>query len=249
MPPATWQPVTAQPDEPLAGAGGHADALAAEAARYAVLRRMGSAIRHQIAGALQPVGMLASMLERRVQAPQPNVEALRKNTGEMSRLARTASAECVALMGWFAPPAEDVRVPISQGADECIHLLATELSFRGFTLVSTWDAGDASVDRTALRMLLPAALMAFTDNAAVTGEVRLQAHVQGDAVRLTLVLVPGADGHTPVPAKAYRPLGWDDVHALALDSGVGLQVDLGGASLVFPAGPHLPAAQAQAAWH
>ncbi len=248
MPTATWQPLAAVPDEPL-NASGRADAALAEAARYAVLRRMGSAIRHQIAGALQPVGMLSSMLERRVQGEQPNMDALRKNCGEMSKLTRSASAECVALMGWIAPPHEAERVALANGVDECVHLLATEFSFRGFTLASTLEVGDAPVDRTTLRVLLPACLMALTDNAATGGEVQLHSHLEGAAVRLSMEFVASpAGGPAPTPAKAYRPLGWDDVRALALDHGIGLQIEPGGVSLLFTIGQH-DLGTPPTAWH
>lgn len=235
MPTAPRQAFVALSDEALDAPQGQADDVSAEAARYAVLRRMGSAIRHQIAGALQPVGMLSSMLERRVQASQPNVDALRKNCSEMSALTRSASAECVALIGWLAPQNEADVVPLGEGVDECVHLLATELSFRGFSVTTTLGERDALVVRTSLRSLLPACLMALTDEAAAAGEVRLQAASDApESVRLSLTFVTGAEPQPSARAKAYRPLSWRDVHALALDVGVEIAVEPGSVSLRLP---------------
>lgn len=198
--------------------------IAQEAARYAVLRRMGSAIRHQIAGSLQPVSMLASMLERRAQAASPDMDALRRNCGEMSSLSRSASSECVALMGWLAPH-EGESVPVGQGVEDCLHLLATELSFRGFAVVDAAQGAQALVSRQALRSLLPAALMALTDAAARPGPVRITAGTDAGAAVVQLSLQEAETAEASTPAKAYRPLGWGDVHALARAEGVQVEHD------------------------
>jgi hypothetical protein len=226
MPTATWQASAALSNEALDAPPMPTNAASAEAARYAVLRRMGSAIRHQVAGALQPVGMLASMLERRVQAAQPNMDALRKNCSEMSGLARSASAECVALMGWLAPPNEGELVPLGEVVDECVHLLATELSFRGFIVSTALQARETPVPRTALRNVLPACLMALTDGASAAGEVRLQSSVEpAGGLRVSLAFIVGSDTQQPARAKAYRPLIWRDVQALAADEGIDLTIE------------------------
>lgn len=202
-----------------------ASSIAQEAARYAMLRRMGSAMRHQIAGALQPVSMLASLLERRVQSDAPQLESLRRNCSEMSSLARSSSSECVALMGWLAPH-EGERVALGKGVEECLHLLTTELSFRGFTVVDTTQGLNASVSRQALRTMLPASLMALTDACAVQAQVHVSAQVDGAVARLVLQLTPTAEASAMATrAKAYRALTWSDVQALAEAEQLALQID------------------------
>lgn len=209
---------------PASLANDDALSLANEAARYAVLRRMGSAIRHQIAGALQPVSMIASLVERRVQAPAPNLEALRRNCSEMNTLARSASSECVALMGWLAPH-EGEQVALNEGVADCLHLLTTELSFRGFTVLDATQAEDARVARLGLRTLVPACLMALTDATDTPAQVRIEAGVDGKVVNLSMSLQPTPEAEGPAQrAKAYRPLTWSDVEALAQAEGVRLQL-------------------------
>lgn len=222
--------------------------IAQEAARYAVLRRMGSAIRHQIAGALQPVTMIASLVERRVQAQVPNVDALRRNCGEMTALARSASAECVALMGWLAPQ-EGEQVALNQGVADCLHLLTTELSFRGFTVVDASQEVEALVARQSLRTLLPACLMALTDACEAQAQVRISSHADGAAASLALSLTQLAGASADAqPAKAYRPVTWRDVEALAQAEGVRLQVDGQGAQLHFSLAQPAPEAGAELRW-
>lgn len=221
--------------------------IAQEAARYAVLRRMGSAIRHQIAGALQPVSMLASMLERRTQAVSPNIEALRRNCSEMSALSRSAGNECVALMGWLSPH-EGESVTLGQGVDDCLHLLSTELSFRGFAIADSTQAVQAQVGRQSLRTLLPAALMALTDAAARPAPVQITAAVEADAVVVRLALQAAQGDEPSTPAKAYRRLEWTDVQALARAEGVRLELDGTSVALYLPVVQPPPADGAAARW-
>lgn len=212
-------------------------ASAHEAARYAVLRRIGSAIRHQIAGALQPVSMMSSMVERRLQAESPNLEALRRNGGEMSVLARNASAECVALMSWLAPPADE-RVSLHQAVEDCLHLLTTELSFRGFSVSDSTGGETALVCRPQVRTLLVASLLALTDSAAQGGDVRVSAVRSGARVLLRLALGAGEEaGEPPLPGKGYRALSWTDVQALAESEDVRLDVDDAGVLIHVPVLP------------
>ncbi len=232
---------------PACSAPDGAAGLADEAARYAVLRRMGSAIRHQIAGALQPVSMVASLVERRVQAAAPNLEALRRNCGEMNALARSASSECVALMGWLAPH-EGEQVPLNEGVADCLHLLTTELSFRGFTVDDATQPVAARVARLSLRTLVPACLMALTDAATVPSQVRIEADVvEGGGIGLTMSLsaAPGTEGNAQ-RAKAYRPLTWSDVKALADSEGVRMQ--LGGSSVRIEFAAQPAADDAEVRW-
>ncbi|WP_326539813.1 hypothetical protein [Pseudorhodoferax sp.] len=225
-----------------------AASLGHEAARYAVLRRMGSAIRHQIAGSLQPVSMIASLVERRVQAPSPNLDALRRNCGEMSTLARSASAECVALMAWLAPH-EGEQVPLNKGVEECLHLLTTELSFRGFAVQDATQDVDAPVARQTLRTMLPACLMALTDASASQALVRIGASVEGAAISLSLSLSPALDADTEAQrAKAYRPLSWADVKALARAEGVRVQIGPQGVQIHFDVLHELPGRGSEVRW-
>ena len=74
----------------------------AEAACYAVLRRIAPVLRHDVAGFLQPVGMLMTVLQRRVQMPEPDLQAIAKNVASASVLTKEATANCMNAMGWMA---------------------------------------------------------------------------------------------------------------------------------------------------
>ena len=52
-----------------------------EAARYALLRRLAFAIRHDMMADLQPITMTGEVLERRLASPQPELGQLREAAG------------------------------------------------------------------------------------------------------------------------------------------------------------------------
>ena len=101
----------------------------AEAARYALLRRLAPAIRHDMAGALQPISMVAVLLEKRLQKPTPDLVTIGKNAHDISVLAREASVACMHLISWLAPR-QDVPMVIHEGVKEAIALVATSCRFR-----------------------------------------------------------------------------------------------------------------------
>ena len=83
----------------------------ADAARYAVLSRVMPALRHDVAGSMQPVRMLLMVLERRLQNADPDLEAIAKNVASISTLTKQASVDVMSVMGWTAS-GEDVRVSV-----------------------------------------------------------------------------------------------------------------------------------------
>ena len=67
------------------------DLALAEAARYALLRRLAPTIRHHLVGEFQPIGMIATMLDRRLQSDAPNLTHLRDNSAALDKLARSSA--------------------------------------------------------------------------------------------------------------------------------------------------------------
>lgn len=185
-----------------------------ESARYALLRRLMPAIRHNMAGSLQPIGMISAMLERRLQGASPDLGKLGQNASDISELSREAASTCMSLMTWLAPREKDT-VALDAGLAEALQLQATELSFRGFTLVNETAGVDMPVHRGTLRSLTMASVIALTD--ATTGPARIVLSAQpleGETL-LRIELVASGGEAPPHGLQSYRPLGWDDVQALA----------------------------------
>ena len=194
----------------------------AEAARYALLRRLAPALRHDMAGVLQPVSMMAAILEKRLQKPEPDLLALAKNTSAIHALAREAATSCMRLMTWIAP-LDDAPVPVHTGVAQTLELVATALSFQGFNLVNEIHDLGASLPLSLFRGVYLASLLALTDACSAPAQVLLRAELSGAALLLSMTVYP-LDGDQPssTPAAGYRSLLWDDVQALAAPQGVEL---------------------------
>ncbi len=186
----------------------------AESARYALLRRLAPALRHNMAGSLQPIGMISAMLERRLREGSPDIGKLGKNARDIGELSREAATICLGVMSWLAPGGADT-VALNSGLVEALQLQATELSFRGFTLLNETAEADMPVSRRALRSLTLASLMALTDEATGPARIVLSAHPLERETLLRIELVPTAGEAASSGLQVYRPLEWDDVQALA----------------------------------
>lgn len=195
-----------------------------EAARYALMRRLLPAIRHNIAGSLQPVGMMAAMLERRMQAAAPDLVQLGKSSQSLNTLSREAVATSLNLMNWLAPKDNDL-VAVMGAIDESLALVTTDLSFRGFSVVNQTSDIQTSLPRGIFRSVFIASLIALTDRAEGAGHVVISGESAGGQTRLKILLEPGGNAEaagTCTYAQAYRSIGWEDVQALANAEGVAL---------------------------
>ncbi|MES2189891.1 MAG: hypothetical protein V4454_07200 [Pseudomonadota bacterium] len=207
----------------------------AEAARYALLRRLAPALRHDMAGALQPVSMMAAMLEKRLQKPAPDLVALEKNGSAINALARQAAASCMSLMTWLAPR-DDAPVAVDTCVAESLSLVVTEMSFRGLNLVNETESASGMVLLSAIRDVFMASLLALTDECDGPANVVLAATTSGQStvIGIRIALREDEPFMAGVTQVAYRKLAWDDVEALADAQNVGLSHSAGSVELRFP---------------
>ncbi|MFS2036445.1 hypothetical protein ACEN8I_20660 [Polaromonas sp. CT11-55] len=195
----------------------------AEAAHYALLRRLAPVIRHNMAGTLQPIAMVAAMLERRLQKADTDPEALLRNARDIVALTKEAAASCVDLMSWLAPK-EKRLITADAGIAECLGMVTTQLSFKGFSVVDNTGGPVVQLPQSALRNVLTSALIALTDAADAPGKVLIGAEFAQDVLSLHIDLKPH-DTAEPVRAAdkpPYRLLDWRDVQALAQQESVQL---------------------------
>jgi hypothetical protein len=189
----------------------------AEAARYALLRRLAPVIRHNMAGSLQPIAMVAGMLERRLQKAGSDPETLLKNARDIVALSKEAAASCVDLMSWFAPK-DDPLVAVNTGIAQCLDMLSTELSFKGFSIAHKAGQAGGELPLSALRNGFTAAVLALTDAAAIPRSIVVEVEPSegGISIRISLknTLAPAS-----LPGgKPYRRIEWSDVRVLAEES-------------------------------
>jgi hypothetical protein len=203
-----------------------------EAARYALLRCLTMAMRHQMVVHLQPIGLLTQVIERRLREDTPDLARIGADMGKMQGFARTAVGANLDVMSWLAPEGEQ-EVALDAGVEECMAMLGSHFSFRGFRLRHA--PGDAlqPVSRAAIRMLLPAVLFGLTDHARSPAELvlRTQAAPETALVQLELHDTAGNAGQPALPP--YRLLEWDEVEAMAAAEGATLTRAGTGARLQF----------------
>ena len=197
----------------------------AEAARYALMRRLLPAIRHNIAGSLQPIGMMSAMLEKRMQSVAPDLAQFVKNTQALTALSREAAATSRNLMAWLAP-VDNELIAVNNAVDESFALMATELSFRGYSLDNQAADSLARLPKGVLRSVFTASLIALTDMADQPAAIVVTAKDEAGVIQLKITVGPCASNDLAVMASRipnYRLLQWNDVQALAEMEGVELE--------------------------
>ena len=213
------------------------DTLHEEAARYALLRRVAPTLRHHMAGEFQPLGMMAALLERRVQKNE--LTGVQEQCAGLGQMSRQAAAHCMDLMNWVAPRGPH-ELALEDGLGQCVHLLATSLRFRGFALVHNSSDVRTQVAGPALRSVLPAALLYLSDSSPGPAQLSLKAMQRAaQQVQVSITLTPtertSEPDQTADQTADYRALQWADVCALARAEAVELQRWPDGLTLYFAA--------------
>ena len=80
----------------------------ADPARYALLRRLALTLRHNLAGALQPLKMMSAMVEKRVHKPTPDIASIARSSCQLHKASAEASRACMGLTTWLVPNAGDM---------------------------------------------------------------------------------------------------------------------------------------------
>ncbi|RYF16067.1 MAG: hypothetical protein EOO30_12400 [Comamonadaceae bacterium] len=201
-----------------------APSLEAEAARYALLRRLAPSMRHHLVVNLQPIGMIYEVMDRRLRAAVPDLAHVQESAGKINGFAKAALNSCIDVVGWLAPD-DAVGVAVHDAVRECTALLATSLSFRGYALRNNVTAIDGSVRRSGVRSVLSAVLIHCTDHTPAPAELVLTASrdAEGACLRISTRPTEGDKGFTGEPN--YRKITWEDLQALASADGVQLRRD------------------------
>jgi C4-dicarboxylate-specific signal transduction histidine kinase len=208
----------------------------AEAARYALLRRLAPAMRHHLVVNLQPIGMVYELMDHRLRAGEPDLAHVQAGAHKIHRFAKAALHSCLDVVAWLAPD-EPVSTACDSGVEECLALLASSLAFAGYAVRTNVQPTSGEVSRGALRHVLTAALVHCTDAVPAPAELDLQSAAGPPGLQVTVRVraLPGAAGAAGTAiAPSYRPLAWSDVEALARVEGVtALRTD-DGVVITFP---------------
>lgn len=202
---------------------------AQEAARYAVLRRIGPALRHDLVVNLQAVGMMTEVIATRLERGLPPLADLQHQIARIQRGTREAIAQSLRVAAWLIPP-EDDSVDLRTSLQECLTLVRSGLEYRGLALQVDLPAAGFEVSGATLRPLLLSALIHLSDQARAPS--KLQVSARTDTTQATLTLGCQAAGGQGAHATAdldlpYRPLGALDVQALAVSGSADVHIQAG----------------------
>ncbi len=185
-----------------------------EAARYALLRRLGPAIRHRVVGKLHPIGLIAEALEWQMQDPALEASRLAESIGKINGLSRTAMLSFTSQITWLVRE-ERASTTLAEGIDECLSLLHTDFELRGFSIRNEVPSPGPRVSLNAIRNVLAGALIAISDAAPGPAKLTLTAEILDRQVMLSVLIQPTDESIDLEGTEAYRRLEWSDVEALA----------------------------------
>ena len=191
-----------------------------DAARYAVLRRLAPALKHDMVVNLQAASMMAEVMGARMEKGLPPGDELPANLARMNRLTREAVAGCLAVATWIEPSDEEA-IELSAGVQDCVAVLSSNFSFRGFGIANAVAGERFPVNRTVLRNHLVAAMLCLTDEEDTPCELTVTHSCTPTAALLTIrsgQRLEPIDSH-PVQVS-YKQLAWADVQAMALEDSV-----------------------------
>jgi hypothetical protein len=219
-------PAAQEPAVPTSVAG-------AEAARYALLRRLAPSMRHHLVVNLQPIGMIYEVMDRRLRAPEPDLASVHDSAHKINGFARAALNSCLDVVTWLAPD-QSATTPVAAGVRECVGLLATSLGFRGYAVRNEVTEVPGEVCRASLRNVLTSALIHATDQTPPPADLVLKASAESAGLRLSLVLRPSEGNQGFANEAGYRKLDWADVQALAQAESVQVQRDGQSVDMLIP---------------
>ncbi len=189
-------------------------------------------MRHHLVVNLQPISMIYEVLDRGLKAEQPNLAQIHDSAGKINGFARAALASSLDVITWLAPE-DSTTATLSDGVAECVGLLGSNFSFRGYSVRNDVQAPGCSIRRVAIRHVLTGAMMAVADSVASPAEFVLSGGRDGAPV-LVLTVREGQGAAGVVNETNYRPLMWEDVQAMAGAEGVTLAREGGTVTFTFP---------------
>lgn len=206
--------------------------LPAEAARYALLRRLAPSMRHHLVVNLQPIGMIHEVLDRRLRAPEPNLHDITESAHKINGFAKAALASCIDVVTWLAPQ-DGAACALHEVVRECLGLMATSFTFRGYALRDEVPALGGDVNRAAARTVLSAALLSLSDQHPAPADIVLRAAAAAEGIELDLAVQAAAGEAGIATVPTYRPITADDLRALARADDVGLEMQPARIRLLF----------------
>jgi hypothetical protein len=195
--------------------------LDAEAARYALLMRLGPSLRHGLMGQIQILQFLAEMALRQSKSGR-DASQVSEALGKMPSQVVVIRERCHALARWLRSDLDEIA-DVEAVVEEVRAMLDVEFSLRERQLIVQCALAEVHAPREPLIEVLAAALLALSDESRQGGVFKVEGAMNNGAV-VFLISANLQQEDAVGPDAPYRKLDWNDVRALARGVGIDFSV-------------------------
>jgi hypothetical protein len=185
------------------------NAPGADAIRYAVLRKLASAIRHSLMGDLQTIQFSAELASRMIDsgAGGPKLDECIRMLPDQ---ARAAVASCRAMVEWLRPD-DKAATTIEETLRQCLKVAGDDWTLRGIEASTDVRSGDVLVSKPVLREMLVTSLLTLADTHPGPIDIAIVAEASGGEVVVSLSATQAARKTQFPPMTLYRALTCNDL--------------------------------------
>ena len=184
----------------------------ADAIRYAVLRKLASAIRHSLMGDLQTIQFSAELAARMIDngAGGPKLDECIKMLPDQTRAAVNS---CRAMVEWLRPE-DKATTTVDETLRQCLKVAGDDWSLRGIEASTDVRSGGVLVSKPVLRELLVTSLLTLSDTHPGPIDIAIVAEANGGEVVVSLSAKQAGRKTQFPPMTLYRALSYDDVRTI-----------------------------------
>ena len=207
----------------------------ADAIRYAVLRKLASAIRHSLMGDLQTIQFSAELAARMIDsgAGGPKLDECIKLLPDQTRAAVNS---CRAMVEWLRPD-DKATTTVDETLRQCLKVAGDDWSLRGIEASVDVRSGGVLVSKPVLREMLVTSLLTLADTHPGPIDIAIVAEANGDDVAVSVSARKAARKTQFPPMMLYRDLTCDDMMTIGNALGVPCECADGTISFRLPVVP------------
>ncbi|HEX3631828.1 MAG TPA: hypothetical protein VHZ01_04920 [Casimicrobiaceae bacterium] len=181
----------------------------ADAIRYAVLRKLASAIRHSLMGDLQTIQFSAELAARMIDngTGGPKLDECIKMLPDQTRAAVNS---CRAMIEWLRPDEKAVTT-VEETLRQCLKVAGDDWALRGIEASTDVRSGGVLVSKPLLREMLVTSLLTLADTHPGPIDIAIVAEADGAEVVVSLSATQVERKTQFPPLTVYRALTCDDV--------------------------------------
>jgi hypothetical protein len=209
----------------------------ADAIRYAVLRKLASAIRHSLMGDLQTIQFSSELAARMIDsgAGGPKLDECIRMLPDQTR---AAVASCRAMIEWLRPD-DKAATTVDETLRQCLKVAGDDWTLRGIEASTDVRSGGVLVSKPVLREMLVTSLLTLADTHPGPIDIAIVAEANGDRVDVSLSARQAGRKTQFPPMTLYRAFTYDDV--MTIGKAIDVPCDVADGTIRFKL-PALPAA-------